>query len=130
MLRAARRSLRRLAIDRIDLYLLHWPSDLHPIEETMRAMRRLVADGWVRFVGVSNFSVEQMERAREALEDVPLVCNQVYYWLGQRAAELRLLPACERLGITLMAYSPLGSGRFPSPHTARGRVLASVAARY
>ncbi len=130
VLRAARRSLRRLAVDRIDLYLLHWPSEVHPIEETMRAMRRLVADGWVRFVGVSNFTVEQMERAREALEDVPLVCNQVYYWLGQRAAELRLLPACQRLGITLMAYSPLGSGRFPSPRTARGRVLASVAARY
>lgn len=129
VLQAARRSLKRLGVDRIDLYLLHWPSEEHPLEQTMRAMRRLVADGWVRFVGVSNFTLEQMLQAQEALGDVPLVCNQVYYWLGQRAAELRLLPTCERMGVTLMAYSPLGSGRFPSPRSPRGRVLARIAAR-
>lgn len=130
VLQAARRSLRRLGVDRIDLYLLHWPSDVHPIEETMRAMRRLVADGLVRFLGVSNFTVAETRQAQQALGDLPLVCNQVYYWPGQRAVERRLLPFCETEGVTLMAYSPLGSGRFPALHTKRGQVLARVAQRH
>lgn len=130
VLRAARGSLRRLKTGWIDLYLLHWPSDRYPIEETMRAMARLVADGLVRYVGVSNFSVEEFDAAQQALGAAPLVCNQVYYWLGQRAAELRILPQCERQRVTLMAYSPLGSGRFVRPGTPQGRLLASVARRY
>ena len=130
VLRAARNSLRRLKTGWIDLYLLHWPSDRHPLSETMRAMGRLVDDGLVRYVGVSNFSAEEVEQARQELGSTPLVCNQVFYWLGQRAAELRLLPQCQRLRLTLMAYSPLGSGRFVKPDTPRGRLLASIARRY
>lgn len=130
VLRAARGSLRRLKTDWIDLYLLHWPSDRYPIQETMRAMARLVQDGLVRYVGVSNFSAEEFDAAQQALGAVPLVCNQVYYWLGQRAVELRILPQCERQRVTLMAYSPLGSGRFVRAATRQGRLLESLAQRY
>ena len=64
VIEAAEGSLRRLGTDRIDLYLLHWPSPDIPIGETMSAMDRLVADGKVRYVGVSNFSVAQLKRRR------------------------------------------------------------------
>ncbi|HEY8485864.1 MAG TPA: aldo/keto reductase [Limnochordales bacterium] len=129
VLQAARDSLRRLRTEWIDLYLLHWPSDRYPLSETMRAMAQLVRDGLVRYVGVSNFSAAQVDEARQLLGEVPLVCNQVFYWLGQRAAELRLLPQCEKEGITLMAYSPLGGGRFVRPGTRRAQVLERVARR-
>src|SRR5690606_23561046 len=79
-LQAALRSLKRLRSDWIDLYLLHWPSP-YPIAETMGAMAKLVRDGFVRFVGVSNFDVKQVEEARQTLEGIPLVCNQVRYHL-------------------------------------------------
>lgn len=127
VLRAAQGSLRRLGVERIDLYLLHWPSEEHPLGQTMRAMRRLIRDGVVRFAGVSNFTVDQCRQAEEELADVPLTCNQVYYWLGQRAAERRLLRFCEAEGITLMAYSPLGSGRFAAGNSPGGSALAEVA---
>src|SRR5690349_18795089 len=77
-------SLKRLNTDHLDLYLLHWWSRHNPIEETMRAMERLVEVGKVRHVGVSNFDVDEMKRAQRALSQVPLVCNQVLYHLRSR----------------------------------------------
>lgn len=130
VLRAARASLRRLRTGWIDLYLIHWPSERHPVEQTMRAMEKLACDGLVRYVGVSNFTVEEFEQAQRALGERPLVCNQVYYWLGERAVERHVLPHCERRHVTLMAYSPFGSGNFPHPSSPKGQVLARVAARY
>jgi diketogulonate reductase-like aldo/keto reductase len=62
-LKACKRSLKRLKTDIIDLYLLHWPSSQHPIEETMRAMEKLVDEGMIKFIGVSNFGVEQLREA-------------------------------------------------------------------
>lgn len=129
ILRAAERSLRRLQTDFIDLYLLHWAGE-HPIEETMRGMEELVDRGWVRFVGVSNLTVPEMEAAQAALTRNALACNQLLYHLEDRSIERRELPYCLAMGIGVMAYSPFGHGRFPSPGSERYRVLASIGERY
>ncbi|MBE3597823.1 MAG: aldo/keto reductase [Limnochordaceae bacterium] len=129
-LQAARRSLARLRVDRIDLYLQHWPSEF-PVRETMRAMATLVRDGLVRFVGVSNFDARQVQEAQEALGDIPLVADQVLYHLRQRGIEAELLPYCEAHRVTVMAYAPLGRmGEFPGPDTPGGRLLAEIGRKY
>lgn len=127
---AAKRSLKRLKTDRIDLYLLHWPSHRHPLEETMRGLERLVEGGLIRFLGISNFDARGTQEARSHLKKHPLVCNQVLYHLKERGVEYSLLPYCQERRITLMAYSPFGQGDFPAPDSPGGRVLADVAARH
>ena len=108
VIEAADASLRRLGVDHVDLYLLHWHNPDVPIGETMSAMDRLVADGKTRYVGVSNFSVAQLEEARSVSEN-PIVTNQVKYSLTARDIEAELLPHCQRNGITITAYSPVNS---------------------
>jgi diketogulonate reductase-like aldo/keto reductase len=108
LLAAADRSLRALNTDYIDLYQVHEPNGKIPIEETMGAMEELVDAGKVRFIGVSNFSVEQTRRAQQALRKYPLVSNQVRYNLIDRTIETELLPFCEANRILVIAYSPLG----------------------
>lgn len=107
-IRACERSLKRLGTDRLDLYLLHWPGS-EPLTETFRAFSRLKRDGKIRAFGVSNFDVGEMERAVTISNEV--ACNQVLYHLGERAIERDVLPWCEKRGIPLVAYSPLGQGR-------------------
>ena len=97
----------------IDLYQIHQPWSLSSIEQQMHAMAALVHDGRVRAVGVSNFSAEQMERAGSALqsEGLPLASNQVQISLLDRRIERNgVLEAARRLGVTLIAYSPLAQG--------------------
>ena len=107
VLEAADGSLKRLGIDRIDLYQLHMPNDMVPIEETLAAMEQLVDAGKVRFIGVSNFSVAQLERARNATRKYRIVSNQVRYNVVDRTIEADLLKYCQANGITIIAYSPL-----------------------
>ena len=107
VLKAADGSLKRLGIDWIDLYQLHWPNDKVPIEETIAAMEQLVTVGKVRFIGVSNFSVAQLQRARDATKKYPVVSNQVCYNLVDRTIERDLVEYCRTNSITLIAYSPL-----------------------
>jgi diketogulonate reductase-like aldo/keto reductase len=111
-LEACERSLKRLRTDHVDLYLLHWWSDRHPIEDTMRSMAELVASGKTRFVGVSNLDVEQMRSAQAALGTIPLACNQVLYNLRDRDIEKDVLPFCERKRIAVVGYTPLARGGF------------------
>jgi diketogulonate reductase-like aldo/keto reductase len=127
-LAACERSLRRLGTDHLDLYLLHWPGE-HPLEETLAAFDELQRRGSIRHYAVSNFDERELEAAARIAGPGRIACNQVLYHLGERAVEHAVLPACERLGITLVAYSPFGSGRFPGPRTPGGRVLAEVADR-
>jgi diketogulonate reductase-like aldo/keto reductase len=124
--RACERSLRRLGTDRIDLYLLHWPGR-HPLEETLAAFEQLRSDGKIQYFGVSNFDVEEMEHARRIAGDGQLACNQVLYHLGERAVEHAVEPWCANHGVALVAYSPFGSGRFPSLRGAGGKVLDEIA---
>ena len=110
VLRAAERSLRLLGADTIDLYQIHWPNPRIPIAETMRAMAKLVSDGLVAHVGVSNFSVDEMREAQAASPNVPIVSNQILYNLRRRSAERDVIPYCRQNGITVIAYSPLHEG--------------------
>ena len=110
ILKAADQSLKRLNIDVIDLYQLHWPNDAIPIAETMGAMESLVDAGKIRFIGVSNFSVGQMQEAQDALTNARIVSNQVRYSLIDRSIESALLSYCQEQGVTIIAYSPLATG--------------------
>jgi diketogulonate reductase-like aldo/keto reductase len=128
-LKACKRSLKGLNTDWLDLYLLHWPSS-YPIVETMRAMEKLVAEGLIRHIGVSNFDLEQLKAAEQALENERIACNQVLYHLRERGIELRLLPYCIDREIAVVGYAPFGHGNFPSPKSAGGLVLAEIAKRH
>lgn len=125
-LKACERSLKRLRTDRLDCYLLHWPGS-HPLEDTIRAFEKLVADGKVRSWGVSNFNVAELEEAVSIAGPGRIACNQVLYHLEERAIEHAVLPWCQRANIAVVGYSPFGNGNFPGPQSTKGRVLAEVA---
>jgi aryl-alcohol dehydrogenase-like predicted oxidoreductase len=114
--RACQGSLDRLKTDHIDLYYQHRVDPDTPIEDTVGAMAELVADGKVRYVGLSEASAETIRRAHAVH---PITAVQTEYSLWTRDVEADILPTLEELGIGLVAYSPLGrgflSGRFSSP---------------
>jgi len=110
VLQSAEESLYKLRTDYIDLYQIHWPNPSYPIRETMQAMGELVDRGLVRFIGVSNFDIEEMEEAQSFLNNYPIVSNQVCYNLNDRSIERALLPYCEERGTTILAYTPLDDG--------------------
>jgi diketogulonate reductase-like aldo/keto reductase len=127
-LRACEKSLARLRTGYLDLYLLHWESRF-PIAETMRAMAQLIDRKQIRFAGVSNFDVKQVEAAQAALPNHKLASNQVLYHLRERGIERKLIPHCHRHGIAVVAYSPFGHDAFPRLDSAGGKVLQAVAQR-
>ena len=113
LLGALRGSLKRLALEKVDLYQVHWPLQPRSVETWARALADAVDAGMARAVGVSNYNVDQMRRAHEVLErrGVPLASNQVAFSLLDRRRERSgLLAACRDLGVTLIAYSPLAQG--------------------
>ena len=116
----AEQSLRRLGTDYIDLYQMHWPDNVThaPIEETMRAMDRLVQEGKVRYVGVSNFPVSLIS---DALKVRHVDSLQPPYSLLNRHVEFEHLPYCIRQGIGVLAYSPLASGLLSGNYTVHSR---------
>lgn len=103
-------SLQRLGTDVIDLLQLHEPNPSIPIEETMGEMADLIEAGKIRFAGVSNFSVVQLQDAQKALGRYPIVSNQVRYNLIDRTIEKDLLPYCQANHVTVIAYCPLARG--------------------
>src|SRR3979490_1944009 len=100
-------SLRRLRSDYIDIYQVHWPDPLVPIEETAETMGTLYKQGKIRAIGVSNFSVEQMERFRKV---APLHVLQPPYNLFERAIEAEILPYCRGSNIATLGYGALCRG--------------------
>ncbi|MFS8883034.1 aldo/keto reductase [Synechococcus sp. R55.3] len=100
-------SLRRLQTDVIDLYQIHWPDPLEPIEETAAFLGQLLQQGKIRAIGVSNFSPEQMDRFRQV---APLHTAQPPYNLFERQIEAEVLPYCREHGIHTLVYSPLCRG--------------------
>ncbi len=127
LLAHAAASLNRLSTEWIDLYQIHAPNPDIPIVETMAAMRELVSDGRVRHVGVSNFSVPQMQEAQDALGDIPLASNQVRYSLAVRTIEDDVLPYCQNNDITIIAYSPLvRKGDFSASGLEDARAIAGL----
>ena len=127
VMRSAEDSLRKLGVECIDLYQLHWPNGAVPLLETMSAMEDLVDQGKVRFLGVSNFSISEMKAAQRVLRRAKIVSNQVRYSLIERTIEARLLSHCQREGITIMAYSPLGHSFSQILANDRFRTLQSIA---
>lgn len=128
-LAACERSLRRIGTDYLDLYLLHWPASF-ALEDTMRALETLVEQGKARFIGVSNFDVEEVAQAQSYLRRAPLASDQVLYHLKERGPEAHLLPHCRREGIALVGYTPFGRGRFPRREAEPGGVLGRIAAKH
>ncbi len=107
ILREAEGSLRRLGVDAIDLYQIHWPIPDEDIEEGWAAMAELKERGLVRHIGVSNFSASQLRRIASI---APVETIQPPYSLIDRAAEAEILPLAGRDGIGVIVYSPMGSG--------------------
>jgi diketogulonate reductase-like aldo/keto reductase len=131
VLKAVDGSLKRLGTDYIDLYQIHWPNPRVPIGETMEAMERLVDEGKVRFIGVSNFSTAELQGAQSAMRKHRIVSNQVLYNLLHREIEDDLSPYCQEQGVAVIAYSPLAEGELVSGRASGNRrgmgVLARVA---
>jgi diketogulonate reductase-like aldo/keto reductase len=121
---ACERSLRRLGTDHLDCYLLHWRGS-KPLGETMRALERLLDDGKIRALGVSNFEVADLEEAQAALARAKLACNQVLYNIGERTVEDHELPWCREHGVALVGYTPFGRGDWTD--RAGARVLDEIA---
>jgi aryl-alcohol dehydrogenase-like predicted oxidoreductase len=120
LLKALKNSLKRLNLEQVDLYQIHWPFPPISIETWADALADAVQAGLARSVGVSNYDEEQMRRAYAVLarRGVPLASNQVEYHLLNRKVELNgLLDACQQLGITLIAYSPLAQGVLTGKYT-------------
>ena len=128
LFQVADRSLQALKTDYIDLYQLHWPNSTIPIEETMGAMEELVNQGKIRFIGVSNFSLGELQRAQAASHRSRIVSNQVRYNLVDRSAEVGLLEYCQQNKVTLIAYSPLARGMHAMRKNDPAGVLRTVAA--
>jgi aryl-alcohol dehydrogenase-like predicted oxidoreductase len=107
------RSLKRLQLPRVDVYLLHFPLPPVKLETWINALADVVDAGLARAVGVSNCNAEQMRRAHATLaaRGIPLACNEVEYSLLRRGPESNgLLALCKELGVTLIAYRPLRMG--------------------
>lgn len=121
--RALEASLRRLQVERLDLYLLHWRGTV-PLAETVEAMERAKAQGKIARWGVSNLDVDDLEKLGPALAGC--ATDQVLWNLEARGVEFDLLPFCAARGMPVMAYSPIGQGGALLRH----RALAAIAARH
>ncbi|MGQ9781019.1 MAG: aldo/keto reductase [Nitrososphaeria archaeon] len=124
VVKAAQRSLRRLQTTYIDLYLIHWPNPEVPIEETVSALEKLIDDGKVRYIGVSNFSVTQLQEAISATRKHEITSNQIRYNIVDKKAEVELLPFARKNNIRIIAYTPLERGRLNLP------LLKELSAKY
>jgi diketogulonate reductase-like aldo/keto reductase len=108
MRKAAEKSLKRLDIDYFDLYLIHWPSPFVSIEKQMKIMEELVNQGKTRYIGVSNFSIDQFKKAQSSLKKEELVTNQLRANITEQKHIHQSLPYYQSNSVTLTAYSPLG----------------------
>jgi diketogulonate reductase-like aldo/keto reductase len=113
VLAACEASLRRLQLDCIDLYLLHWRGSV-PLDQTVRGFETLQRRGWIRHWGVSNFDIDDMRELGAVPGGKACSANQVYFSLGQRGVEYDLLPWQQLQQMPLMAYSPIDQGRLAS----------------
>ncbi len=110
VIRAARRSLKRLAIDYLDLYLIHAPNSQIPISETLEGFDELVYDGLVKHIGVSNFTVSQLKEAQDSTKN-KIVTNQIHYSLLSKEQEKEdIISYCQKKDMLITAYRPVERG--------------------
>ncbi|MGD2246882.1 MAG: aldo/keto reductase [Candidatus Methanofastidiosia archaeon] len=112
MKKAAYKSLDRLNLKYFDLYLIHWPNPLVSIKKQMKVLESLATEGKTRYIGVSNFSVNQFKKAQTVLKKTELVTNQVRAHIAAQTHIHESLPYYQEHGITMTAYSPLGHRGF------------------
>ncbi|QCI97493.1 aldo/keto reductase [Agrobacterium larrymoorei] len=112
---ACERSLKRLGVEQLDLYLLHWRGS-YPLEETVAAFEQLKQDGKIADWGVSNFDTDDMEELFAVENGSNCAANQVLYNLSRRGPEYDLLPWCQQHSVPIMAYSPIEQGRLLNNH--------------
>lgn len=130
VLKACKSSLQRLNMEYIDLYLIHWPRTGMKFEETFSALNKLVREGQLRYLGVSNFNVKLLKQAQEHSE-TPIITNQVPYSIHDRSyVRNGVLEYCQQNDILLTAYSPLEQGRLKASHTLRSIAEAHSATPY
>jgi len=127
LLTSAKKSVERLGTH-VDLYLVHWPNPSVPLQETMRAMEEVANQGLTRYIGVSNFSAELLEEARNSVSKYDIVADEVKYSITDRSAENDVLPYCEKNGITLIAYTPIEHGLIAQGKI--GQTLIEVGKKY
>jgi len=123
---ACERSLKRLKVDSLDCYLLHWRGS-YPLADTVAAFEELKRAGKIRSWGVSNFDSDDLDEILDVAGEGEIACNQVLYHLNERAIEHAVIPWCERHGVAVVAYSPFGHNDFPAPRSKQGEVLHKIA---
>ena len=110
-IKAAKLSLKRLDMGYADLVLIHWPHEFVPIEQQVKSLERIAEEGLSRYIGVSNFDLEELERAVKSTKRNEIVVNQVKYSVLDKRIERDILPYCIEKGITVQAYTPIERGR-------------------
>jgi len=129
LIQACKVSLNRFNTDYIDLYQAHWPNPEIPIKETMEAMKHLREQGKIRFIGVSNFSLQQIREAIDVFGREGFISVQTEYNLFDRGIEHDILPFCEENDLLTIAYSPLDQG-YIAQGDLRIETLESIAQQY
>ena len=133
LVNALERSLRKLGLSYVDLYQIHQPSPLVPIQETMGTMEEMVDRGLTRSIGISNFSLKRTLAASGAMKKHRLTSIQMPYHLADRRMEKEILPFCRKENVALLAYYPMGHGKLVSDPKLReigarhGKTAAQVA---
>jgi len=125
VLQAGWRSLERMGLNYVDLFLIHWPHPSLPVEVQVGNFEVLVEKGIARYIGVSNFDVNELEKALTATKKTEIVVDQVHYSVLNRGVERDLLPFALLKNITIQAYTPLEKGA-----VRKSRLLKSIGERY
>ncbi len=126
VIKSCERSLKKLGLDYVDLYQLHFPSRIRDISGTMKAMEHLMDQGKIRNIGISNFDLERTKKAVESLKKYEIASTQMNFSVAHRDIENDLIPYCKENKIAILAYYPLGHGRLVSPDSKTAIVLKEI----
>ncbi|BAB60319.1 aldo / keto reductase [Thermoplasma volcanium GSS1] len=130
VIKACKASLSRLNTKYVDLYQIHFPSPTANLQETFKAMEKLVDDGLVKFIGVSNFSRGKLEKSMEYVKKYEIVSNQIHYSLKKRDAEEDIVKFCENNGMAVLAWYPLEHGSLVRESDYPSEILARIKAKH
>jgi diketogulonate reductase-like aldo/keto reductase len=114
LLKAAEQSLKRIGSPYVDLYLIHWPNPSVPIGETISAMEKLLKEGLVRNIGVSNFNIKELQDAIDATKACEISANQIEYNYAKKGPEADIIPFCEENNVDVISYTPIMKGNAAS----------------